>query len=67
MQYRQSIPVTRSPDCVLSRGPGWFRELGSWLKPYLTTHTSLSPIRRGFAPNLVNYKKGAFDLQPQVM
>ena len=25
---------------------------------YLTTHTSLSPIRRGFAPGVVNYKKG---------
>jgi hypothetical protein len=25
---------------------------------YLTTHTSPSPIRRGFAPGLVNYKKG---------
>jgi hypothetical protein len=24
----------------------------------LTTHTSLSPIRRGFAPSFVNYKKG---------
>jgi len=24
---------------------------------YLTTHTSLSPIRRGFARGLVNYKK----------
>jgi len=24
---------------------------------YLTTHTSLSPIRRGFAPGCVNYKK----------
>ena len=23
-----------------------------------TTHTSLSPIRRGFAPGFVNYKKG---------
>jgi len=23
----------------------------------LTTHTSLSPIRRGFAPGFVNYKK----------
>jgi hypothetical protein len=28
---------------------------------YLTTHTSLSPIRRGFAPGFVNYKKGALD------
>jgi len=25
---------------------------------YLTTHTSLSPIRRGFEPGFVNYKKG---------
>jgi hypothetical protein len=25
---------------------------------YLATHTSLSPIRRGFAPVFVNYKKG---------
>ena len=24
---------------------------------YLTAHTSLSPIRRGFAPGFVNYKK----------
>jgi hypothetical protein len=25
---------------------------------YLTTHTSLSPIWRGFAPGFVDYKKG---------
>ena len=25
---------------------------------YLTTHISLSPIRRGFVPGFVNYKKG---------
>jgi len=25
---------------------------------YLTTHTSLSPIGRGFAPGFVHYKKG---------
>ena len=37
-----------------------------WLD-YLTTHTSLSPIRRVFAPGFVNYKKGALDLQPQVI
>jgi hypothetical protein len=34
---------------------------------YLTTHTSLSPILRGFAPSFVNYKKGALDSQPQVI
>jgi hypothetical protein len=25
---------------------------------YLTAHTSLSPLRHGFAPGFVNYKKG---------
>ena len=34
---------------------------------YLTTHTSLSTIRRGFAPGFINYKKGALDPQPQVI
>jgi hypothetical protein len=34
---------------------------------YLTTHTSLSPIRRGFAHGFVNYKKGALDSQSQVI
>ena len=28
----------------------------------LIAHRSLSPIRRGFAPGFVNYKKGALDL-----
>jgi hypothetical protein len=34
---------------------------------YLTTHTSLSPILRGFVPGFVNCKKGALDSQPQVI
>jgi hypothetical protein len=29
---------------------------------YLTTHTSLSPIRHGFAPGFVDYKKGCIRL-----
>jgi hypothetical protein len=29
---------------------------------YLTTHTSLSPIRHGFSPGFVNYKKGCTGL-----
>ena len=33
----------------------------------LTAHTSPSPIRRGFMPSFVNYKKGALDSQPQVI
>ena len=39
----------------------WVRSLD------LTAHTSLSPIRRGFVPSFVNYKKGALDSQPQVI
>ena len=32
---------------------------GQWVRSLdLTTHTSLSPIRLGFAPGFVNYKKG---------
>ena len=39
----------------IDTGPGWLNELGSWI-----TYNSknLSPIRRGFAPGFVNYKKG---------
>ena len=36
---------------------GWLNELGVRQLDYLTTHTSLSPIRRGLAPGFVNYKK----------
>jgi phage shock protein PspC (stress-responsive transcriptional regulator) len=45
------------------KGPGcqWVRSSD------LTTHTSLLPIRRGFEPGFVNYKKGALDWQSQVI
>ena len=38
-------------------------KLSAWVAQWvrsldLTTHTSLSPIRHGFAPSFVNYKKG---------
>ena len=41
---------------------GWLSYTGTqvaqWVRSLdLTTHTSLSPIRRGFAPGFVNYKK----------
>ena len=38
---------------IRARVAQWFR-----LLVYLTIHTSLSPIRRGFSPGFVNYKKG---------
>jgi hypothetical protein len=53
-------------NILILEGPGWLNELGScraqvaqWVRylDYLTTHTSLSPIRRGFVPSFVNYKK----------
>ena len=58
--------------CRCHTEPGWLNELGrcrarvaKWARKmdYLTTHTSLSPIRCGFAPGFVNYKKGALDSQ----
>ena len=43
---------------ILPEGPG-----GSMIRQwdYQTNHTSLSPIRCGFGPGFVNYKKGALD------
>ena len=43
-------------------GPGWLNELGSWITLQLVQLTSLSPIRRGFVPSFVNYKKGCTGL-----
>ena len=40
-------------------------KLSVYLQSYIPTTTSLSTIRRGFAPGFVNYKKGALDSQPQ--
>ena len=37
------------------------------LLDYLTTHTSLSQIQRGFAPGCVNNKKGALDSKSHVI
>ena len=46
MIFQQTLNVPRA------RVAQWVRQLDQ-----LTTHTSLSPIRRGFAPSFVNYKK----------
>ena len=49
--------------CVLSEDSLFsfllYRRVAQWVRSLdLTTHTSLSPIRRGFEPSFVNYKKG---------
>jgi hypothetical protein len=37
----------------------WWARVAQWARSLdLTTHTSLSSMRRGFAPSFVNYKKG---------
>jgi hypothetical protein len=52
------IKCSKSPqysiflNAVGTRVAQWVRSLD------LTAHTSLSPIRRGFAPGFVSYKKG---------
>ena len=56
---RQHISDTKQHSGA--RVAQWVRSLD------LTAHTSLSPIRRGFAPSFVNYKKGALDSQSQVI
>ena len=56
----------RRTSTFLSVGPGWLNELGrcrarvaQWDRSLdLTAHTSLSPIRRRFAPSFVNYING---------
>ena len=40
----------------------WGARVAQWVRSLDTTHSSLSPIRRGFAPGFVNYKKGCTQL-----
>ena len=51
-------------DLIDLEGTGWLNEYRSL---DVTAHTSLSPIRHGFTPIIVNYKKGALGSQPQVI
>jgi len=46
------IPQQTTQIALGARLAQWVRSLD------LTAHTSISPIRRGFAPSFVNYKKG---------
>jgi hypothetical protein len=59
LALRRQMHIFKCPS--RARVAQWARSLD------LTTHTSLSSIRRGFAPSFVNNKKGALDSQPQVI
>jgi hypothetical protein len=52
------IDHSHMEQSMLIEGPRWLNELGLYY---------LSPIRRGFTPGFVNYKKGALDPQPPVI
>jgi len=57
--------MSQSSVCVKFVRGAW---VAQWVRSLdLTTHTSIWPIRRGFAPGFVNYKKNALDSQPQVI
>jgi hypothetical protein len=56
LKHQKFHPIKRG-----ARVAQWVRSLD------LTAHTSLSPMRCGFAPSFVNYKKGALYSQPQVI
>ena len=59
--HRNCLQFVKTQIITGARVAQWVRSLD------LTTHTSLSPIRCGFASGFVNYKKGALDSQPQVI
>jgi hypothetical protein len=68
--YRQScMTKVISPNIWYTRGHVVQLRVGArvaqWVRSLdLTAHSSLSPIRRGFSPSFLNYKKGALDSQP---
>jgi hypothetical protein len=51
--FQTYVDIYISSKYIRARVAQWVRSLDS-----IATHTSLSPIRRGFAPGFVNYKKG---------
>ena len=55
--YLKGVTINKKKTRVAQ----WIRSLD------LTTHASLSPLRRGFAPRFGNNKKGELDSQPQVI
>ena len=62
---QRCIAFTLLSNFKAFRGPGWLNELGKWITQQLIQ--ALSPIRRGFAPGFVNYKRGVLDPHPQVI
>ena len=57
MEIKKNQAILYFDTFLEMTGPEWLDALGSCMD-YLTSHISLSQIRRGFAPGFVNYKKG---------
>jgi hypothetical protein len=56
--YKNMSVYFHDPFIVIYRYMNEAR-VAQWVRSLdLTAHTSISPIRRGFAPSFVNYKKG---------
>ena len=64
MMHAKVHKIPTDPPCMDTGA-----QVAQWVRSLdLTTHTSLSPIQRGFVPGFVNYKKkSALDSQPQVI
>jgi hypothetical protein len=67
--YNEKFLHTCSIIFMTDFNPVFRAQVALWVRylDYLTTHTSILPIQRGFASGFVKYKKGALDSQPQVI
>jgi len=55
----KTVEITRNFRRLLASNDIQGARVAQWVRSLnLTAHTSLSPIRRGFTPSFVNYKKG---------
>jgi hypothetical protein len=58
-KFDRSSKHVKYTTCAISAYHHWGARVAQWVRSLdLTAHTSLSPIRRGFAPRFVSYKKG---------
>jgi hypothetical protein len=58
--HTKQLSIDFQPKVTSLNSNVWRAPVAQWVRKldYLKTYTSLSPIRRGFTPCFVNYKKG---------